>query len=312
MRNKVTVGLFLVLIACITACRKNSTTSVYGTYSGIDTIFEMLRLKPKIVTIDAATGGSFYGNSGTRYTIPANALQDSTGNNITGNVQVEVAEYLKKGDMIFSKMLPICDNEPLISGGQISISAVTQSDGRRVYLKPGFKTTAYVPQDGPPLLHMTFFKGIPSQDTSVNRVVWIDSIGSGSVVKHVTNDTLDIISDSLGILNADKFLTNPNYQDFHVKIFISGSVIISSSDKIHIYALYDTVKGVWPINHQLSANEYAESHVPDIKVHFVAFTVINRYFYAGITTATPKTGETYTITLSEIFPEDFKKQINEL
>lgn len=314
--------MFAVLGVMVTvSCNKDDNTvntkSNFQTYSSMDTIYQMLEVKPKYVTVNGAAGGTFYGNSGTRYVIPPNCLQDASGNPVTTNVQFEVAEYLKKGDMIFSKMLPISDGEPLLSGGEISINATLS--GQPIYLRPGGCTvSATIPRDKDSTQGMQFFSGQPIVNPVDNNVNWkqkSDTLSHNAIVYN--GDTITIISDSLKQCNADRFLKPPvKYQTFTVAISISGNILLPASSQLHATTLYDNYKGIWLLGNRFYGSynngTFTESHVPETPVHFVAYVLIDGHFYAGVTAATPKTGERYTVTLVETDPTAFKGQLNNL
>ncbi|MCD6012177.1 MAG: hypothetical protein K0Q79_2039 [Flavipsychrobacter sp.] len=309
------------VIVLIASCKKPetlpSTTSTFSTYSSMDTIYQMLEVKPKYVTVNGGTGGTFYGTSGTRYVIPPNCLQDGAGNPVIASVQFEVAEYLKKGDMIFSGVLPQSDNNELISGGEFYISATLS--GQKIYLKPGCTCLANIPRNGDTTDGMEFFAGRPGPDSIKNKVNWKKNDSAGIVRPIVKpfdriKDTLEIISDSFRFCNADRLgLSGWKYQTFKITIMASNATL-TSTDELHTYAFYDNYKSFWncswyggPVD-----NVYSEHHVPDIPVHFVSYALINKRFYAGVTAATPKTGENYTVTLFETDPAQFKAQLNNL
>jgi hypothetical protein len=274
----------------------------------------MLEVKPKYVTVNGATGGTFYGTSGTRYVIPPNCLQDGAGNPVTTNVQFEVAEYLKKGDMIFSKMLPFSDGKPLFSGGEVAMKATL--GGQPVYLKPGgCIISAIIPKDKDTVTGMVFFSGqeIPNPtDHKVNWNIPKDSTPSSRAIVY-NGDSITIISDSIKYANADRIMNEASYtyQDFHVVLSAPGSVNIISAPKLNAFALYDNYKFFFPLRYYADG-VFNEDHVPNVPVHFVTFGVINNRFYAGVTAATPKTGENYTVTLTETDPAAFKAQLNNL
>ena len=100
----------------------------------MDEIFNMLSLQTKAATINADSGGVFYGNSGTRYIFKKSSFITAAGVNVSGNIQIVVNEILKKGDMIFSRVLPVSNGEPLFSGGEIYITASQTS--QQIFLKP--------------------------------------------------------------------------------------------------------------------------------------------------------------------------------
>ena len=120
--KKILLASVILGVLVTNSCKKkednNTPVLVYGSYSTIDTIFTMLETPSKYVTFDATAGSSFYGTSGTRYNIPGGSFQDASGTVVTGLIQMEVKELIKKGDMVFTKALPVCNGDPLVSGGE--------------------------------------------------------------------------------------------------------------------------------------------------------------------------------------------------
>lgn len=306
------------------SCRKTVTTvsTVNSkTYSSIEEVFEELKVKPKTLTVDAATGGNFFGNSGTHYYFMPNSFRNAAGATVTGSVSVQVSEYLKKGDMLFSKMLPISYGEPLISGGEINVTA--SQDGQPVFLKDNAFFLATVPQGGKAPTGMQFFAGEATQD-STSIVNWVVPVKDSA--KYWANiiilqppppipspdDSLQIISNTFGMCNADRFLSSPNYQHFTVTIVVNGASL-PTTYKPNAYAVYDQYKGEWPLSYGVYADgKFSEGHVPDIPVHFVAFIIIDGKFYGGITAATPVSGNNYTVTLDEVNVAEFKEKVQAL
>ncbi len=311
----------LLLSSFLFSCRKTTpvSTPVTTTYSSMDEVFGQLNLQSKTLTVDAAIGGSFFGNSGTHYNFYPNAFKTASGANVTGSVQIEVTEYLQKGDMLFSKMLPISNNEPLLSGGEINV--VATQGGQEVFLKWGYPLIASVPVSGTAPTGMKLFTGQPNLDTTQMKANWVLPVRDsakymiGIFVQHVGSgggDTLNIVSDSLRLCNADQFMTSPIYQTFTVTIAVTGATLPSTG--VFGYTLYDTYKGVWPLGRigSYSAGVFTEMHVPNIPVHFVVFTLINGKFYGGTLGATPATGSNYTVTLTQQDAVAFKTQLNNL
>lgn len=283
------------------------------TFSSVSEVFNQLKVKPKTVTINASTGASFYGNSGTRYIIPANALEKMDGTAVSGNVDITVSEYLKKGDMIFSKMLPVSNGQPLISGGELDIKAT--QDGATLRLKDNMIFTANIPQEGTADPAMIFFMGEQTHDDKQNNVNWQrpqgqGAQGKGNGVVVIAGDTLSLFSDSMMMCNADQFMTSPNYKTFTVDVTVTDASIVNEDD-VYAYAVYDTYLGMWPMM-QYAAGKINENHVPGIPVHFVVFALIDGEFYGGISSATPDNGQTYSVTLTKTDADSFKEQVNDL
>lgn len=310
------LALVLIILWLSSCSKKNDNNQnlpnpdTYPTYSSLDSIFGMLKLSPKTVTIPSDSGGSFYGASGTRYIFTPGCFINSMGADVTGNVQIQVTEYLQKGDMIFSKVLPISNGEPLLSGGEIYVYATR--GGAEVFLKPGHSFTANVPRGGDTTKGMLFFSGVPVTGDANNQVNW-QPADSGTVRSDPFFDSLSIISDSLRWCNADRFPDTPHYQTFTVTTSVSG-LQSASFASIHAYALYDNYKGVWPLGiiGSYSNGVYHEQHVPDIPVHFAVFGLVNNRFYGGVVAAVPKTGGNYIVTVTETDPAAFRAQLNQL
>ncbi len=313
------IGLCLLLA---TSCKKeepnnNVTIPTYKTYSSMDEIFNELSLKPKVISVDATAGSSFYGNSGTRYILPPNCFLDASGAIVTGNVQVEVTEWLRKGDMIFSGMLPVSDGQALISGGEINITA-TQG-GKKIFLRPGYSFQANIPLSGSKDTDMSVFRGNATGDIT-SKVNWAitkqDSIRLDTSTYATTRyiktmqDSLKIVCDSLEFWNCDHFMSYPNLQSFNMIVAATGATVTSATN-LQTYCMFDGMNGVMQQFGSLKENgySYALNNIPSMPVHFVSFGLINGHFYGGALAAISKTGETYTVTLTEVDPKDFKAQL---
>lgn len=267
--------------------------------------------QPKTVSLNASTGGSFRGNSGTRYVFPPNAFRTAAGATVTGTVIVTATEYLKESDMLFSGVFPVSGTEPLLSGGELNIEA-TQG-GQKLQMAPGAQFTANMPMAGVNADSMQLFIAEPVG--AGGNVNWVKagggSWGGGAVFS--VGDTIGLTSSTITYCNADRFMTWPiNYQSFDIVINSGGRSY--SEDSITISTLYDNYNGAWPLyRRDTSTNHtYHEDHVPDIPVHFVAFAVIKGNFYGGITGATPVTGGSYTIELKKTTPAEFKARVDAL
>jgi hypothetical protein len=272
----------------------------------------LLRVQSKKVSIDASTGGSFFGSTGTRYLLYANSLMTATGATVTGNVDIEISEYLEKGDMIFSKMLPISNGSALISGGEVNV--VATQNGKPLFLKPYNRVYINIPTKGTPPTGMQLFTGQPTVDSSISKVNWILPVRDSSFYQigvFVTSgiDTLHVISDSLKLINCDKFMGSANLQNFTVSFTANGASLTASAD-FRGYTLIDGAKQIMAM--YFSGDKYTEKYVPSIPVHFAAFTIINGKFYGGILGATPTTGNNYTVNLTQQDASTFKAQLNGL
>jgi hypothetical protein len=270
-------------------------------------IMASLAPKPQTVTLDAATGGTFRGKSGTRYEFPANAFVTATGSPVTGDVAIKVTEFLTKSAMLYSSVFPMSNGEPLISGGEIEVTA--SQGGQELRMAPGAKYRASMPMPGTDATGMIFFTGTKNGDVVAWKPVDTGSHSLGTIF--TLGDTIGISSSTLNFGNADRFMSNPNYQDFTIVINAGG--VPFSHTELSVYAFYDGYKTVWPIyGANDTGNIYHEHHVPEMPVHFLAMGSLGGNLYSGILAASPKTGGTYTIILNKTTSAQLKEHIEAL
>lgn len=283
-------------------------------YFSIDEVFKELSVKPKKVTIDISQDNSFYGNSGTRYTFMANSLETMDGTTVTGNVDVEVAEYLDRGDMIFSKMLPVSDGKPLVSGGELDIKA--SQNGEELRLRDGFTVRANVPQRGTPDPKMEYFRGRPDNDDELNVVNWerpkVDTAGQlfgfRNGVAIMNGDSIAIFTETLNWCNIDRYLKGTvDWQS--IKVNIEG-VEIESYHAVCTYVLYRDFNAI--LNNGLYREADLIFSLPDMTVDIIVFVVVDGKFYSGILALNPENNKTYTLTLKKGDPKHFKEIVNKL
>ena len=316
--KKVLIPVVMLMLTTLACKKKNEPSNPVGTtnfktYSSMEDVFTMLAQQPKVMIFDAGAGTSFYGNSGVRYIFPPSCFMYATGIVVTGNVQVEVTEYPKKGDMIFSGVLPVSDGLPLVSGGEFYVKA--SKDGQALFVNPGVSYKANLPQFGSKDTVMSLFTGNTNGGTATNKVNWQVSEPDTTIIKNrwikYSKDTTEMICDSFHFWNCDHFMGLSNLQDFKITVTATNADI-SKVVNLLTYTLFDKDNALIPAQSPANNNVYEVKNIPMAPVHFVSFGLINGHFYGGVSVATPKTGENYTVTLTEVDPKDFKAQINGL
>jgi hypothetical protein len=300
-----------ITVFSLAACKRDDDAPSTPRYASLAETRAMLERPAISTTVDGTNGGSYFIGR-CRVIVPANAFQTAGGTPVTGNVTLQFRDLIRRGEMIFARVLPVSNGQQLVSGGEVWI--VAQQNGSELRLRPGARLDVRIPQNGQPTAGLTFFAGdrIDSVADGANTINWRQrrdpgqgQTGPGIVIN---GDTVNLMTDSLGWCNADRFLSNPNYQTFTVTL--SGA---SGFDNGQIlgYASYDNFPGAWPLNGR-SGNVYSENHVPDVPVHFVVYGVKDGRFYGGITAATPANGGNYTVSLSETTVAAFKAQVDAL
>lgn len=175
---------------------------------------------------------------------------------------------------------------------------------------------ANIPQPGAAPQGMSFFSGVPASDTAISVVNWrrFDSVaGRVEIIRDSTKlntDTLAIILDSMKWINADKFSGSASMQTFDIKLSAIGASISNTSD-IRSYILIDTLSSMMWAPYRPDATTVSAA-CPSTPVHFIVFGLIDKKFYGGVYATTPSSGSNYNVTLTEVKPEDFKVQLNNL
>lgn len=311
-KKLVTVALLSVI--AVASCKKSTTSvtvepppvdsTMYYTYS-MNSIYTSLKNQPKTVTFNPAVGGQVVGNSGTVYSFPANAFQPASGGSVSGNITLMLTEYLSKGDMIFSRVMPVSDGRALISGGELLVEA--KQGGTQLYLRPGYTFTAAVPQKGIVSTGMSFYYG-RTVNTTTNPINWVTGTGAG--VASTFGDTVTLLSDSVGYIAAGKDFISPNYQSFSITV---NGVTFDDSDHVQAYAVYDNYRAVHPLTGRYH-QKFSVNEVHSQPMHFVVYTVYRGDFYAGISanSVTPLTGGNYSVNLTKQNPITFLHTVNGL
>ncbi|GAA4469420.1 hypothetical protein GCM10023093_28880 [Nemorincola caseinilytica] len=192
----------IALLCCNKRYDPGVSAELPGPYTNVAP-YDKVKPKAKAVTVNATAESSFYGNSGTRYVVPANAFMFSDSTPAVGSIQLQVAEMLTPTDMFFSGVMPISPEGPLISGGEVLIQAT--QNGRQLYLMPGKTMQIFLPQKSVPEPGMSVYLGTKSLTNE--SVMWTISTDTLNTITYAT-DTIRVTTDTIGFVNADKILTD--------------------------------------------------------------------------------------------------------
>ncbi len=296
--------IVFVALALLFACSKSTTAIDYGPYT-IQSVFSNMAVVPKTFTINASSGGTFTGTSGAQYYFPPFSFErDSVS--IFGDVQIQVAEYVTKSDMIFSCVLPFSNGTPFVTGGAFYLSAMQA--GQQIVLARPAKYQVVFPKSTTPTPGMQLFLGRPDDTIFTNLVNWQLNTDTSMGSISYNADTITINTDSTHYNCAGVFITSPTYQKITLTI---TTPVKTFSDSIYAYACYDSLSMVWQlpksVNHVIT-----DSTVTNAPIHFVVFTVINGEFYSGILGAAPVAGTNYNLYLTKSSPNLLKSKIDAL
>ncbi len=300
----------IAMTGLIGSCTKSYSPTT-GPYQNLQIALQTIAIAEKVDTVNAITGGTFYGNSGTRYVIPKNDFQTSSGAAVTtGNVTILTAEFLNKTDMMFSGIIPYSLLGNLATAGEIYI--LPTQNLSTLNFTSDIRYQAIMPQQNSlyELDSLSLFYG--RQDPVSQTVSWLSNPSQpGSITKN--GDSVTINGTATGFVSAGKFIdvNNTQYPTFTVTPSVTGAKI---TDTVAAFVVYDNYNSIWLMQNVNEATHvFTESKVRPIPFHLVVMTVINGYFYGGIV-AVPQVsnGANYTVNMIQIAPSDFKTMVGNL
>ena len=185
MKNKwlYIASFTIVFLLLFNACKKERTT-VYITTPNVNPKVPAVNYSVSILsafkkaapslqkfTINAAGAQWVIGAKGCRFYFPANSLLDKNGNAVTGNVDVELMEYMNKADMLFSGVTVGSGNQLLESGGMFYLMA--KQNGVELKMKDNSGFFIQIPQTNNTPDPMDFWIGENNAGDSLNKVNWV-------------------------------------------------------------------------------------------------------------------------------------------
>jgi len=178
--------ILIVLAACTKPHETPTPTPVAPTdKTKLNSLFSVFRSKPQNFTVPAGINYTLKGEKGTRLVFYPTSFRDANGNVISsGNINVELVEMYKPGDMIANRALTTTPKGLLKSGGQIYVNATW--NGQTVYA--GKYGVTYANADPASTDVMALYLGNTNNEDSL--VTWSDPLISvGTFCVTATSDT---------------------------------------------------------------------------------------------------------------------------
>lgn len=270
----------------------------------------LAELKGKKFKYRGVQDNPLYGSKGTILYMPGiNEMSFQDGKPLTGNVQVELIEIYKPGDMILYNKQTVSGGRILESGGQVYINVT--SDGKPVNISRFSRTySVFFPGKNRGL--MDIFYG---DETPTNGMNWIN-FGNPQckedcgIKSSVTYDSLENVKQGYQFypvrfkwINCDRFYEYPGEK---TKVdFVSK---VPGMEKLITYIVFPDINSV--IN--VFGDKSLEMPIGEnIKIISYAITEKKEYyfFYKEYTT---KKDNTIEIELKKTTLEDFKKLLDSL
>ncbi len=288
------------------SCKRSNdglNTVTPGGYPTLDEIFARTSVPATTLSFKVSSGADFFSKGGTHIYIPRDAFQTYTGAIVTGSVDVKVVDWVQKGDMVFSKVLPLSNNQPLATSGQIYLE-ITQN-GRPVRLRKDYYAIIIFPQYGLMGSNDELYLG-REVIGAANTVNWYGTDTAGRFL-YTIPDSVAMRTDSLNYIAASHLM--PNSGDYSFKVRVNAEV---NMDQTMAVALYDNMKAAFPVASAINNVIHAE-HVPGGSLHLAVMGVNRGIFYGGIVPiASPATDSVYDVKLDAVDPQDFRARLNAL
>ncbi len=175
--------LFTAVIAAglvtLASCKKDRTTVIVNNTSGgskgskLNPLNTFASAKPtsQSFTFDNTLGALITGAKGSKFYFAPSSLVHQNGSAVTGNVTVELREYMNKADMLFSGITVTSGNALLESGGMFYI--MPRQNGEELKLKSGSTFQIFIPKANAGNEAMDFWNGEPNLDDSFNKIDWV-------------------------------------------------------------------------------------------------------------------------------------------
>lgn len=182
MKNKLVFSILFLSVLAFYACKKDRTTVVMNNNNGNGNTPTSYRVnagsmwtksapKKQTFTIDPSMGQLVTGAKGFMFYFPANSLLDASNNPVTGNVSIELIEYVTKGDMLLSGVTVTSGNQLLESGGMFYLMA--KKNGQELHLKDNSSFSMSIPQTNKNADPMDIWLGQPNVKDSLNKINWV-------------------------------------------------------------------------------------------------------------------------------------------
>lgn len=168
-----------VLLVAVNACTKRPET-ISPSDDAFNNYFANKRNKVQTFTFNANTTTTLYGSKGTRIQIGAGTLRTSSGQRVTGNVQLELKEVTKLSEMILNNAPTISKGQILTSGGEFYVSASQNGEALKLAENASFFISVAAP--GGTTDSMNVFTGTDSSGIITWQPVLADTVNSRVII----------------------------------------------------------------------------------------------------------------------------------
>lgn len=204
-----------LFIATIT--NYSCTTTEKDTVNFQQKIKEINEVQSEYYTINSTRDTIIEGRQGTKITIPKLAFCDKNGN-ILPEIKVELREFYKLSEMMFSKLTTISNGKIIETGGMIYLNAT--SDNKKLEIVKGKNITIEFKTSYNADMKVFYGETDPSGNMNWNTQITekpIDNTPRVDTIPYSPELHNILTSNTLGWINCDKFLSFPETSEIYVK-----------------------------------------------------------------------------------------------
>ncbi|MFT5723673.1 MAG: hypothetical protein ACI9JN_000790 [Bacteroidia bacterium] len=265
MKNSIKISV-LILIVSVLQIGCDDTQSI-GPNNGGNTSFTTAKAflnskspKEQVFTKDVNNRFTIISDNGLHYRFKPNAFKTSAGQIVTGQINLQLTEYLTKSDMVFSGVTTTSGTDVLESGAMFNLTAT--QNGQALQLVDDYRVQ--VPsQDQDP--NMIIFEGEEVEDSAGSAINWVPSKSSNVVRDSLRSDTSwsDTTYDPgyyytlkirfMSWCNLDRYWNSSTGSPIRVKIKESGK------ESAIVYVAIKTLNGVVTLRYNPNADEFNSS-----------------------------------------------------
>lgn len=212
--------LILILIISIIACQKSDTPMNGVPQPTINSTYKFFSNQmAKAIqsnTVDVSTSPVLPGNQGSMIQINSNSFIDAYGNQVTGNVDIELIEAFDNSDMLMLNLPTVTNNGELLNSGGVVWMNATQN-GEQLQLSNSLTAT------------------IPVNNTITNAALFFGETNTaGDFVW--TQDTSNVTGDTA---NWQVSISNLNWVNIDVLAFPPGTEMATEVSVVLPNNIYD-------------------------------------------------------------------------
>ncbi len=262
-------------------------------------------------TVNAAQYATVTGQRGTRITIYPNAFLSQASQPVTGNITLKLQEVFNKKDILLSGASTVADGKPLISGGEINLTA--WQGNNELKLNPAGVVLVDMPAGNTPSNNMNEFyasridstEDFTAPDTTQNINLTWDSLSQTMVYAFQI--------DSMNWINCDYYMSVIGPQT-SFKATVPSQFDASNCQVFVAFNGQQSAAHCW--YHTPGGHEFAPGlwyTVPvGLSVTFVAIAEINGQFYSAFQSTTISNNHNEIMNMVQTTEAQINQQLNAL